>query len=181
MIHLTQREKLLSVSLMIFAGLWALFVFAIKPTFARIETLNRVISEKQNELQKLCARSKEYIFLRGSLADLHTKVASQEKSFELLPFLELLIQECGLTKQVATMKQRVLPLDPSYYETIVEIKLENLTLRQLVDFILKVESSDVLAKTKSLYIKRNPADTDLLDSVVEIHNAKLTQNQIAHR
>ena len=61
-------------------------------------------------------------------------------------------------------------------ETIVEVKLENLTLKQLVDFLRKVESSEVLAKTKSLYIKKNLTNTDLLDSVVEIHNPRLAQN-----
>ncbi|GAH97182.1 unnamed protein product, partial [marine sediment metagenome] len=104
-----------------------------------------------------------------------TKVASQEKGFELLPFLESLIREHGLAKKVATMKQQVLQLGPSHSETIVEVRLENLTLKQLVDFLRKVESSEVLAKTKSLYIKKNLTNPDLLDSVVEIHNPRLAQ------
>ena len=64
---------------------------------------------------------------------------------------------------------------------MVEIELENLTLRQLVDFLIKVESSDVLAKTKTLYIKPDPTNKDLLDSVVRIHNAKPAQNRIARQ
>jgi len=176
MIRLTQREKLLVAALVIFVGASALFTFAVKPAIERIETLNRIVPEKQEELLKLRARSNEYILLRDNLDNLRTKMASQEKGFELLPFLESLIRELGLAKKVATMKQRVSELGPSYYETIVEIRLENLTFRQLVDFLWKVESSKVLAKIKTIYIKKNPADTDLLDSVVEIHNAKLTQS-----
>jgi len=103
-------------------------------------------------------------------------VASQEQEFELLPFLESLIRECGLVKKVATMKQHVSQLEPKYYETIVEIRLESLTLKQLVDFFWKVESSEVLARIKSLYIKKNLTNTDLLDSVVEIHNVKPAQS-----
>jgi hypothetical protein len=61
-------------------------------------------------------------------------------------------------------------------ETIVEIKLENLTLKQLVDLLRKVESSRVLARTKSLYIKKNLTNTEMLDSVIEIHNPKLIQS-----
>jgi len=60
-------------------------------------------------------------------------------------------------------------------ETIVEVKLENLTLKQLVDFLRKVESSRALARTKSLYIKKNLTNTEMLDSVIEIHNPKLIQ------
>ena len=54
--------------------------------------------------------------------------------------------------------------------------LENLTLKQLIDFLRKVESSKVLARTKSLYIKKNLTNTEMLDSVVEIHNPKINQS-----
>ena len=176
MIRLTRREKLLAIALAILVGGLVLFTFAVKPAIERTETLHRVISEKQDELQKLRAGTSEYIFLRDNLDNLRTKVASQEKGFELLPFLESLIREHGLAKKVATMKQQVLQLGPSHSETIVEVRLENLTLKQLVDFLRKVESSKVLARTKSLYIKKNLTNTDLLDSVVEIHNPRLAQN-----
>jgi uncharacterized coiled-coil protein SlyX len=175
MIRLTRREKLLAGGLVIFIAAWLLFTAGVKPALARIETLNRVIFQKQQELEKLRARSKEYILIRDGLDNLRTKVASQQKTFELLPFLESLIEECGLAKNVATMKQQVLEIDSNYSETIVEVRLEKLSLRHLVDFLGKVESSEVLARTKSLYIKRNATNKDLLDSVVEIHNAKLTK------
>ena len=175
MIRLTRREKLLAVSLMIFITTWSIYTIGVKPAFARIETLNRIIFQKQQELENLRARSKEYILLRNSFDNLRIKVASQQKTFELLPFLESLIEECGLTKNVATMKQQVLSIDTNYSETIVEVRLEKLSLRNLVDFLGKVESSKVLARTKSLYIKRNATNKDLLDSVLEIHNAKLRQ------
>jgi len=174
MIRLSRREKLLVVAVAVLVSAWLLFAFAVKPAIERTETLTRVISEKQDELQKLRARSNEYTFLCDSLGNLYTKVASQEKEFELLPFLESLIRECGLT--AVKMEQHVSQLDPKYYETIVEIRLEGLTLKQLVDFFWKVESSEVLAKIKSLYIKKNLTNTDLLDSVVEIHNVKSAQS-----
>ena len=179
MIRLTRREKLLAGGLVILTAAWSIFTAGVKPALARIETLNRVISQKQQELENLRARSKEYIFLRNSFDNLRTKVASQQKTFELLPFLESLIEECGLAKNVSTMKQQVLPIDSNYSETIVEVRLESLSLDCLVNFLLRIESSHVLARTKSLYIKRNATNKDLLDSVVEIHNVKLTQSWTA--
>ena len=175
MIRLTRREKLLAIALAIFAGGWGLFAIAVKPSLERTRTLRRVISEKQDELVKLRSTSDEYISLRDNLDNVRTKVASQEKGFELLPFLETMIREHGLSKKVATMKQRVLPLGANHSETVVEVRLENLTLKQLIDFLRNIESSKVLARTKSLYIKKNLTNTEMLDSVVEIHNPKLTQ------
>ena len=176
MIRLTRREKILAITLTILVGGWALFAIAVKPAIERTKTLHRVINEKQDELQKLHAISNEYISLRNNLDKVRTKVASQEKGFELLPFLETLIRKQGLAKKIATMKQQVLKVGAGHSETIVEIRLENLTLKQLVDFLRNVESSNVLARTKSLYIKKNLTNTELLDSVVEIHNPNLTQS-----
>ena len=176
MIRLTRREKLLAIALAILVGGWARFAIAVKPTIERTKTLRRVTNEKLDELEKLRARSNEYISLRNNLDKVRTNIASQEKGCELLPFLESLIQKQGLAKKVATMKQQVLKVGAGHSETIVEIRLENLTLKQLVDFLRNVESSNVLARTKSLYIKKNPTNTEPLDSVVEIHNVYLTQS-----
>lgn len=179
MIRLTRREKLLAGGLVFFTGAWLLFTAGIKPALARIETLKRVISEKQQELEKIRFDSREFIFLRDSLNNLHTKIASQDEIFELLPFLESLIEECDLTENISTMKQQESPMDTNYSETIVEIRLENLSLNQLVDLLYKIESSQVLAGIKSLYIKKNTLDQNLLDSVIEINNAKLNQSWTA--
>ena len=176
MMRLTRREKLLAVVLAIIAAAWGLFAFAVRPAIERVRTLTRVIPERHSELETLHTKASEYIALRDGLETLHTKIASQGKTFELLPFLESLILECGLAKKVATMKQQVSQLEPHYYETIVEIELQNLTLSQLVNFLWRVESSKVLARTKNLYIKKNLANTDLLDSLIEVHNLKLVRN-----
>jgi len=177
--QLMPREKLLALALAVFVAVWSLLAFAVNPAIDRIQTLNRLIPEKQNELGKLSAKSKEYVFLRDALDLLRTKVASQQNGFELLPFLETLVRESGLEKKVVAMKQQVVPLDPQYYETIVEVRLQNLTLSQLLDFLCKAESSEVLVKTKTLHATRNLINPDHLDSTVEIHSAKLASGQVA--
>ena len=177
--RLTRREKLSAGGLLIFASAWFLFAVAVSPALERIETLNRIISEKQQELEKIRAISKEYICLNNSLNNLHSAVGSQEETFELLPFVESLTEESGLSENVETMKRLVLQIDSNYSEIIVEVRLEGLLIGRLIDFLSKIESSQPLVKTKSLYIKRNMANKNLLDSVIEIHNAELSQNKFA--
>ena len=174
--RLTHREYWLTAGLIAFAAAWAFYVAAVSPALERIETLNRVIPEKQSELERLRINIGEYIVLHDVIEDIRTKIALQEKTFELLPYAESLIQECGITKNVVTMKQQASQLDTNYLETVVEIEMENLTLRQLFDFLQKIQSSKVLARTKTLHIKRNITNSELLDSVVKIRNLKLTHS-----
>ena len=182
MMRLMQRERLLVIAVVVSVALWMLFRLGVKPALARIETLNRVIPEKQHELTQLRTKNKEYISLHDSLSDLRKHVASQDQAVELLPFLESLVRQCGLSENTVAMGQNVLPLDQDYQEAIVEIRLQNVTLKQLVNFLSKIEgSSRVLAKTRSLYIKRNPTNAHLLDSVIEIHSPRLAQSPATRR
>jgi len=174
--RLTRREYWLAAGLVAFIAAWAFYAIGVGPALERIETLNRVIPEMQNDLEKLRTKAGEYTTLNDSIEDLRTKIASQEETFELLPYAESLVQECGLTKNLVTMKQQTSQLETNYHETVVEIEMENLTLRQIFDFLQKIQSSKVLARTKTLYIKKNLKDADLLDSVIEIRNLKLTQS-----
>jgi len=121
-------------------------------------------------------RTNSLIVVANDLYNLRTKVASQDRTFELLPSLESLIKQGGLEERTASMKQQELPLDENYYERIVQIRLESLTLEQLVDLLQKLESSEVLVKVKSLHIKKNLTNANLLDSIIEISNLKPSQN-----
>jgi type II secretory pathway component PulM len=172
MIRLTPREKTLAVASAIFIAVCALLVFIVKPAVERIDTLARVIPEKQAQLKSFRAKVKEYTVLSNAIETSRTKILSQEKTFELLPFLESLIKQSNLTPNVATMDQRELKLE-QYNETIVEIELQNLPLSQLINFLWQIDSSKALARTKSLYIKKSLQNPNTLDSTIEIHNLKL--------
>ena len=179
MIRLARREKLLAGSLVVFIASWSLFNVAVKPALARIETLERVIPENQQELEKVRAISEKYILLSGRLDNLHTNIASAKETIELLPFLESLIEECGLADNLDTMKRDVLQIDSNYSETIVEVRLESLSIGRLVNFLSKIKSLHDRVRTKSLYIKRNMMNKNLLDTVIEVYNAELSQNEFA--
>jgi cell division protein FtsB len=176
MMRLTRREYWLAGVLVAFIAAWAFYAIGVGPALERIETLNRVIPEKQNELEKLRTMASEYTALNDAIEDLRTKIASQQETFELLPYAESLVQECGLLKNLVTMKPQTSQLETNYHETVVEIEMENLTLRQIFDFLQKIQSSKILARTKTLYIKKNLKNSDLLDSIIEIRNLKLMQS-----
>lgn len=168
MIRLTHRQRWWGIGLVTLVGVWALFVLGISPAIERIETLSRVIPEKQSQLGELQTKSAQYLTLQAGLDNLKRKAASQEKGFELPAFLESIAGQLHLAKKIATMKQELLQLDSAYSRIIVEVKLEDITLKQLVDFLLKIKSSDHFLRIQSLYTKRNATNLDLLDTAVEV-------------
>ncbi|HUW19182.1 MAG TPA: type II secretion system protein GspM [Sedimentisphaerales bacterium] len=170
--RLTRRERWLVFGLGAFITAWALYVLAVRPAVERIETLNRVIPEKQKQLQELRVKSAGYLAMRARLDSLKKEAASMEKGFELLSFLESVTKEHDLAKNVATMKQQVLQLDSQCSETIVEVKLENVTLKQLIEFLLETKSPRRFLRIKSLYAQKNSTNPNLLDAVIQISALK---------
>jgi type II secretory pathway component PulM len=178
MIRLTKRERLIAITSTAFIAVWILFTFTIKPALARVQTLSRVIPEKQQELQKLRAKSREYLTLRRGVQSLRKKVTAQDESFGLLPFLESLIQEHGLAEKVVTMKQRILELEPGYSNVVIELELENLTLSQLINLLQQIQTSDIMTQFKNLHITKNRANSNLLNFSSEIHSPEFTQSAL---
>ena len=107
----------------------------------------------------------------------HTQ--TQAETFELLPSLESLVHKLGIDKNLAKMQQKIVPLGTDHSQTVVEIELKNLSLERLVEFLSKVESSDILARIASLHIKKNQTKKGMLDAVIEIQNHNLTQTKVA--
>jgi len=175
MMRLTSRERWLAGGLAAVIAAVAFTAFCVAPAVERINTLNRVLPEKQKMLQDLKAKSGEYLALRAGLDNLEKQSAPGGKEFELPAFLESTTNEIGMAKNVAQMKRQILQLDPKCAETIVEVKLENIMLKQLVDFLLRTKSSGCFLQVKNLYIEKSRTDPTLLDAVVQI--STLTMNK----
>ncbi|MHC4572950.1 MAG: type II secretion system protein GspM [Planctomycetota bacterium] len=170
--RLTSRERRLAIALSAFVGAWVMFLLGVKPAVQRMRTLQRVIPEKQRTLEHLNSMSTQYLALRAALDDLDNGLASEEE-FELLAFLEFITRESGLAEKVATMKQEVYQSNSKYREITVEVKLEGLTLKELVEFLFATKSSEHFLRVKSLYAKKSAANTNVLDAVVEISAVKI--------
>ncbi|MFA5239267.1 MAG: hypothetical protein WC476_06115 [Phycisphaerae bacterium] len=173
MIRLTNRERWLALGMAVVITAWVLFAFGISPALERTETLSRIIPEKLKELVQIHAKSAQYLALRAEIDDYKAKAASDEKGFELLPFLESINNQLNLTENVTAMKQEVLQIDLNYCEIVVETELKNITLQQLMEFLSKAKSSPNHLHIKSLYTKKSLANPGLLDTTLQIAILKL--------
>ncbi|MEN6426508.1 MAG: type II secretion system protein GspM, partial [Phycisphaerales bacterium] len=104
MIQMNRRERLLSIALAGALGVWAVWAFAIEPMRERIRTLERILPEKQTQVQELQEKGQEYVALEDKFKGLRARLASQDPSFQLLPFLEAMIQRHKLAGHVPTMR-----------------------------------------------------------------------------
>jgi type II secretory pathway component PulM len=174
MIQVTPRERLLSLGLIVALAAWVLYALAVKPTCDRIRTLQRIIPEKQAQLRQLQTQSAQYTALRNEFARQQTEMTSPGPDFQLLPFLETLVERQKLAKHVVTMEP-----DTRQPAETVAIELREISLKQLIDFLNAVQTSESAVRVGSLHIRKNPNNEGLLDSTVGISNPKLSHPALA--
>lgn len=179
MITLTKRERSLALGLAAATSVLSLYALVIRPTYHRIQTLERIIPERQSELHAIEAKSVEYLALCKGFEDFRTKASAQDPNFQLLPYLEALTEKHGLTKNIITMAPDVLQLQPDYSATVVRIELDGVPLKQLVGFLKEVETSEACVRLGSLHIRKNLTDDALVDSTVEIRGPQPGQEPVA--
>jgi hypothetical protein len=179
MMQITKRERFLAVGLTGVVAFLALYAWAIRPARDRIHTLERVIPEKQAQLRDLQTKSTQYLSLRNEFAQAKTRLASQDLDFELLPFLETTIERHQLAKHVAKMEPDTLRPQAENAEVVVTIELHEISLKQLVDFLSDVETSESVVHIGSLHISKNPKSDTLLDSTVGVCSPKFGPPAVA--
>jgi type II secretory pathway component PulM len=178
MMQVTPRERRLSLGLIVVLAAWALYALAVRPACDRIRTLQRIIPEKQAQLRQLQTQSAQYTALRNESAQRQTQMTSPGSDFQLLPFLETLVERHKLTKHVVTMEPDARQSQPGYAEAVA-IELHDISLKQLIDFLSAVQTSESTVRVGSLHIRKNPNNEALLDSTVGISSPKLSHPALA--
>ena len=166
---LSAREKhLVAVGVAMVVLVVAAQLF-LKPAAMRLETLRRVIPQKEADLAQLRACSAEYLALKSDIQNMRETVGRQEDDFRILSFLEQVQKECGLRRNVAYMKPSTVPAaDGTYVETRVEVRVQGVNLQQITKFLSRIESDKAPVGVESLRIRSAAKTPTLLDATVHI-------------
>ena len=86
----------------------------------------------------------------------------------MLSFIERVQRDSGLIQKVVYMTPTTTAIGDTYEKTNVEVKFGAVTLEQIIQFLLKIESSELLVGVISVDIKRTVQNPALLDAVIQV-------------
>jgi hypothetical protein len=164
--RLTYREKKLAFIAIAVSVILSLYVLAVKPAWQRIDTLNRIIPEKRDILEKLTATSNQYLTITNKLDKMRENIASQEPGFTLMPFLENLISQQQL--ETSPMSQQVYPVGEKYTETVVTADFESISLPQMVSLLQQIKTAPAPLTIKNITIGPKTPGDNMLSSKLQI-------------
>jgi general secretion pathway protein M len=153
------------------AGLLALFAliqFALVPFFENKKKVSSALDRQEKVLKEMILLSKEYEGLKGDTEVMKGALERRSPDFTLFSFLERKAREAGVRQNIKSMNTTRGMTTGAYEETLVDVRLEKLTLKQLVQFLYYADSADDAVGVKKITVNKSQESPEYLTVLVQM-------------
>ncbi len=162
-----KKEKRIIIIAGTIAALLLSYEFIVSPFLEKIDRHGAAIGKKEKELASIKGLKEEYLSLSQKKKELDAK--AKAKTGSALTELENIALRTNIKKNISSIKPQLSQSAPEgYKETTVEIRIENVTLYELVNYLTMAENSQQPMRIKRLNIKTRYDNPKKLDSTVVI-------------
>jgi general secretion pathway protein M len=174
--RLEKREKWILLFGIFFVTGFIVLQAIVLPYMEARKTMTRSLSRNESELVEIELLRQEYLDLKSRQGDIEKRLAERTPGFSLFSFLEEQAAATKVKNRVTYMKPTANEIDEGFNESIVEMKMERVTLDQLVAFLVKIESEEKIVSIQRISIQENGQEEGLLDSVLSIKTFELNRS-----
>ena len=128
----------------------------------RIKVLNRVIPEKEKNLQEMVHLREEYLHLKNQLARFSNKLNSKATNFNLKEFLQESGRKIGIN--IARM---------NIQRNTFQIYLREVELEKLIKYLYKLETSNLPFILKKIHLTKGNQHIDAILEILKIEAPSL--------
>jgi general secretion pathway protein M len=168
-IQLNKREK---IGIFVAVGVLCVFIFmqfVITPFIEKRDRLSKNIQIKTSDLEEMIRLKSEYDTLKKQSDLSKAQFAKRKRGFTLFSFLDKLAGQAKLKDRITYMKPSSSTQKNSPYKiSTVEMKLQGVTLKQLVPYLHMVETSENMVKIKRLSISKAGKEVGFIDAVLQV-------------
>jgi general secretion pathway protein M len=171
---LHRRERMAIYAAGVALIIFLIVQFIIFPLVDQRRALQAQIKSKQIALQEINALRAEYETLTRINRTADENLKKRAKNFTLFSFLDNLAGTSKIKQNIVYMKPSTSNLKNSPYTlSIVEIKMQSITMEQMVTFLYGVEMSDQQIWIKRMSLTRDEKKEGLLDSIIQVETYQI--------
>lgn len=174
--RLEKREKYILLFGVFFVLGFIVLQAMVLPYVEARQTMTRSLSRNESELVDIQLLRQEYLELKSRQGDIEKRLTKRTPGFSLFSFLEEQASATKVKSSVTYMKPTANEIDEGFNESIVEMKMERVTLDQLVAFLVKIESEEKIVSIQRISIQENGQEEGLLDTVLSIKTFELNRS-----
>lgn len=134
---------------------------------ARLQLLRR-IQVKKRDLVELQQMRETYLDLANQFELRQHIIEKADPKFSLFPHIEATVSQVLGRDKIASMNPQNKDLGGSYREESVEVKLNGISLQQLVDLMYRIEKGNQPLRLTRLTLKQRSKDQQTFDVVATV-------------
>jgi general secretion pathway protein M len=170
---MAKREKIMLGGLFVTITAILFFHLLLSPLLDSRQQLQNSLVKKHLELQEIRDLQKEYISLQNTSGDIQKRLAKRSKTFSLFSFIEKQATIAGIKQQINYLKPSEVANDGPLKESRVDMKLQQITLENLVKFLRGVESFQNVVSVNRISIQEHGKEQGHLNAVIQIITFKI--------
>jgi len=144
-----------------------IFKLTIAPLFKYSAELDRQIVTARRQFNEMRTTQQEYQRQKSVVDSINSQLKKQP-NFAILSRLDELAGQTGIRNKILQITPQVSPPSEVYKEEVVEVKIDGVTLEQLVRYLHQVESSPQLLKIKRLDIRPHIDNRQILNATFRV-------------
>ena len=149
-------------------SIFLLFEFLIFPFLDKRERIQRGIKAKEEGLREIVMLGAEYQAIKKSSQVMDRLLTRRKKGFTLFSFVDKSAGDAGVKANIKYMKPSTSTGLSPYKESLVEMKLEAITLQQLIGYLYRIESPVDVVSIKRISIKENKRKSGRIDAILQV-------------
>jgi len=154
--RLAPRERVLVGVATLATLVISLYTFIWDPLQSNQALLARRIATKEKDLAAIERLRETYLDLERYLEANQAATSLQNPNFNLFASVQKTVSEAVSRENITSMNPSTKPIGTDFQEEQVEIKLQKVSLPQLVDFLYRVEKGAQPLRFSRLQIKKRP-------------------------
>jgi len=158
----TPRERQMLALMAIAIGIWLLYWLVQGLIVGPMAQAKRTIAAREVALRQMRILQADYRRVQGQVSLLETQIRSGQQG-NVLSMLEEMANEVQIKDKITSMDPRSIPPNDLYRESVIEVRLQSVNLKELTDYLFKIENSGSFLKIKRLRIKSRTDDPGHLD------------------
>ncbi len=166
--NMSKREKQYLITGGVVVLIFLIAQFLYFPAMAKKKELARVLDVQKTSLTDMRQLQSQYDRISLRFDNQTDILRSRDKGFSLFSFLDQQAQKSHVKHKVAYMQPFSQESDQAAYSIAkVKLKLNDLYLKELVDFLSQVESGKNAVYVSSLSLSRTGAGQEFIEAVIE--------------
>jgi len=168
-INLNKREKISVTAAVAALVIFALLQFLVFPLFETNSQLSQKLVSRQNELEQIRLLQAQYRQTAQKAEQAQRFIHQRQRGFTLFSFLEALAGKTNVKNNIAYMRPTsTAAKDSPYRLSMVEMKLTDVTISQLMAYLHGIETSRNMIFVKRLSLSKAERKADLLTTVFQV-------------